>query len=350
MPPNLILTGVERELRADDVRHLIVNDAIDTATVVRELTYLRARRTALYRPLIGRQLVSEDNSVPEWAETVVVQQVKGHGQRARPMGNPGTGERGVVPTRSKTEISFKQWTFVTGYEVLDAELARAAVTGVNVRDVDVETNVRLYSEHVDQIVCVGDSLYSIPGLCNRTDVVGDNSLTYIDACDKVDTGTASYLWAVPANATEAKLMAMVYGMVKDVGALIAKVRTNSKQLYELDTIALPLSWWTAAGQTIQPMLGKTAQQVLRETYPQVRRWVPWYRLETAGHDAGTRMVGFDSTSPQVARLCISRDLYDDQAQRLAQGFGIYVPQAYTLAGILCEQPSGIAYLDGTPHA
>jgi hypothetical protein len=348
--PSPISQRREPELRDDSVRHL-VTDAIDTATIVRELTYLRERRVALYRPLIGRQLLQTDNRVPAWAETIVDQVITGFGERARPAGMPGTGRRGTVPSVKKNEKSYKQWTFVTGYSVLDADLERAQVTGVNVGDICISTNLRLYEEHVDQICAVGDADYTpaIPGLTNCADVVGENSEVYLDPVDKAPSGSPTYAWALAANATEAAQVAMIGGMVKDIGKIVDSIRTRGKQRYVCDTIILPLSYYSAAERVTNPYNGTTALEVLRKAFPEVRRWVGWYRLETAGHASDPRIVGFDSSAPEVARLSISRELFDDQAQRLSEGFGIYVPQAYTLGGVLIQVPEGIAYLDETPH-
>ena len=102
---------------------------------------------------------------------------------------------------------------------------------------------------------------------------------------------------------------------------------------------------------LNPRLGKTAMQTIRETHPTLRRIIGWSRLELADHSsAAGRIVALDSTNERVARMCISRELYDDVPQRLPDGFGIYVPQAYCLAGVIVENPQGIAYLDATPHA
>jgi hypothetical protein len=356
-----VLLRKEPELRADSslIRSLIVNDAIDTGTVVRELTYLRQRRVALYRPLVGLQVLERDSSVPAWAESIEDQIIAGFGERARPAGQPGAGRRGTVPSVKKETKTYKQFTFVTGYSVLDSDLERAQATGINVRDSVIATNLRLYEEHLDQIVAIGDtgeaSEYEIPGLCNCADVVGENSQVYLDPVSKVPSGTAAYLWAIPANsstlaANEAAVTSMVNGMIADIAKIIDQIRTQGKQRYQCNTILLPLSYYSAASRLIQPHTSQTALELLRKAFPEITRWFPWYRLETASHTSGPRIVGFDSSAPEVARLSISRELYDDQPQRLSEGFGIYVPQAYTIAGVLIQVPAGIAYLDSVPHS
>jgi hypothetical protein len=324
-------------------------DAIDTATVQRELTYLRARRAELYRPLIGETVLIADTSVPPWAETIEVQVTRGMGERARPMGRPGAGRRGTPPTVKKESTTFKQWSFVTGYEVWDDDLERAQRTGINVRDSAVATNMRLYNEHIDELVCDGDTTLGIPSLCSRDDVVGENSEVFLDPTDKVATGSASYAWAIPSDLSEAGLSAMFWGMVKDVCKVANQIKEQSKQNFTCDTMLLPDTWLSAASQVVHPFLGKTAMEQVRAACPDVRRWLGWWKLRTAGNGGGGRIVGFDSTNDRVARLCISRRLTDDQPQRLSEGFGIYVPQRYTVAGVLVEQPQGIAYLDETPH-
>jgi hypothetical protein len=350
--PGIKLSG-ERELRNDDIRFTI--DSIDSGTIVRELTYLRARRQQQYRPLKFRTILSVDSSIPAWAETYETQMVKGFGERARPMGK--LGRRGTAPSVLKTTTTYRLWDFVTGYEVKDKDLQRAGATGINIQSIAMTVNARAAEEHLDQIAAVGDTADGlvIPGLANCSDVVGENSLTYLDPVDKVASGGASYGWAVPTNASVDAVNAMIQGMSRDISKLVNQIETQSKQIYTCDTVVIPNTWLAAAQQTIHLYTGRNALSYIRDANPQVQRIIGWQQLETAGHrNIGDtaywkRAVGFDSRAEEVARMIIPRELFDDTPQRLAEGFGIYVPQMYSVGGVCIEMPCGIAYLDSAIH-
>jgi len=292
----------------------------------RELDFFLKERVQRFRPKKFRQIMRIDSSVPEWAERVEIQKIAMYGD-VRPTSHIGS-DKLMMPTFDRSQNFLSVVEFEAGYDVRDGDLARAAQVGLTALPAKkAAANQTRAEEILEEIAAVGNA--------NNTDwptLYGIANNASVTATDSPTDG-----WA-DSTATSV--------ILNDLHGLVDNVYTGSKELYPADTVLLPVtSYRFVARKRIGDGTSDTILEAFLRQNPDVKRVIPWYKLETAGSGGTTtkRAVAFHSLSEESPRMIIPRELTDHQPKR--ELFGYVVGQTMRTAGVLIESTLMVRYLD-----
>lgn len=289
-----------------------------SVVLTKQLTYLLGERQKRFRPLQWRNFLPIKGGIPGWAESVEIIKVSPNGT-AEPVPHQMGNQKAPTPTLDRSSGTLPMREFALAYQVFQAELDRAAVTGINVSTTATLTNARIAEEFLDKIAAgVGGATFGLPGLTSSADVP---VLTLASGGD----------WT---NADEEEILI-------DIGDAIYAVRENSKQLHTANRVILPDNRYKILTNRVVEG-GRTLLQAAQDAHPGVQ-FLDWYKLRTAGAGQVTRMVALDA-SEDVASMLMSFELKDGEPLKIHGGFEVM--QTMRTGGVLIEQPLGIVYADG----
>lgn len=291
--------------------------ATDTAFITRQLTWLLEETHALYRPAFWRSFIRKTSNIPTWVQKVQITTVQDF---ARLVPSQYLGAALPKPTLSKTEKLVNMVSFLCGYDLMDRDVDRAAMTGTNVSSALPRANSTAAEQLLDTIASIGDPFgLGMVGLFNNTDVATVSG-----------TGTA---WA---SATFAQILS-------DCNGLVNAIAVGSLQNFKGDTLLVPLAQYQLMSST-RSSFDRTVLEVFMTQNPTIRRVAPWDRLKTAGSGGVTRACAFDSTAPEGPQMLVSKELTSNPA--LPKQFGVEIAQEMICGGVLIEQAQSVKYMDG----
>lgn len=286
--------------------------------LTKQLTFLLGERQKRFRPLAWRSFLPIKSGIPGWAESVEIIKVSPNGT-AEPVPHQMGNQKAPMPSLDRTSGTLPMREFALAYQVFQAELDRAAVTGINVQASSVLANARIAEEFLDKIAAgVGGATFGLPGLTSSADV-------------PVLTLASGGAWDLASDEE----------ILVDLGDMIYAVRENSKQLHTCNRVLLPDNRYKILTQRVVEG-GRTLLQAAQDSYPGVT-FVDWYKLRTAGAGSVTRAVAMDA-SEDVASMLMSFELRDGEPLKIHGGFEVL--QSMRTGGVLIEQPTAIVYADG----
>lgn len=289
-----------------------------SAVVVRETTHILARRAQMYTPSRFRSILRVDNSVPSWAEELELQQVKAY---AEPMPVNDSTNQLPKPTFTKDKLTIKVVEYGLAYELNDKALERAQRTGENLPARAAIANQTAAEQHLDRLAAVGDTTFGTLGLMNQ-------SITPVTL--------PSGVWNAAADGED---------ILADMHFLADSVWDTSKEIFEADTLIIPLARWSIIRSKRLTTGSGVAETVLtaflRES--NVSKVIPWRRANGVGAGGKDRVCAFNSQAEEVASMIIPEEFHDGTPHRLLRA--VEVPQFYSAAGVLSHYKQGIAYGD-----
>jgi hypothetical protein len=286
-----------------------------------QLNHVLTVRAQQYRPAFFRQILNVSHDVPSWAEYLEVDTITDFAE-FKPINSYQTSF--PTPTEEKDVSKIKIAGFGAAYSVTDDDLDRAEQTKVNVSASRPLANQRRSEQILESIAAIGYAPLKLLGLLNQ-----DADLYTL----KTKTG-GGVAWSAASLAAE---------LLDDLEGILYQGYVNSKQLYTLDTIVLPVEQYAIAGKKRNSTTGRSVLQDFTEGHPGVRIF-PWQPCKTAGDASVTRMAAFDSKAPEVATMYIPQELRDSAPVRGHTGFS--VAQIFKTAGVLSQVVEGIVYADG----
>jgi hypothetical protein len=310
-----------------------------TILLQKQLDYVAAQRVQLFRPSIFRSLIPVDGSVPTWADRVQHSEIRISGE-ANPQRIGATGPIGQLPrptlSRADAYINVLHFGYSYGYSIFDLE--RAAQTKVNLPATEATATQDIVERFLDSMVAGEQTAaHGLPGLVNQTaTAVAFNgaavaTASLLTACAKAGGGTT---W-VGATYEE---------IARDVESAIQRVNLNTLQTYEANLVAMCPDRMFYLRTTRHTIQGVTLLSTLQAAYPGVR-FVQWQRLSDKDvATTGPRLVVM-ATGEQIARVIIPQELKDETP--VQQPLAVLIPQWMSTAGVLCETPQAICYVDGT---
>lgn len=310
-----------------------------TILLQKQLDYVAEQRIQLFRPSVFRSIIPVDGSIPTWADRVQHSEIRISGE-ANPKRIGATGPIGQLPrptlSRADAYINILHFGYSYGYSIFDLE--RAAQTKINLPAAEATATQDTVERFLDSMVAGEQTAAEgLPGLVNQTatavlfDDAAVATASLLTACAKAGGGTT---W-VGATYEE---------IARDVECAIQRVNTNTLQTYEANLCAMSVERMFYLRTTRHTIQGVTLLSTLQAAYPTVR-FVAWNRLKTkdvAG--TGPRMVVM-ATGPQIARVIVPQELKDETP--IMQPLAVLIPQWFSTAGVLCETPQAICYVDGT---
>jgi hypothetical protein len=292
----------------------------------RELDYLYAQRVERFRERKFRQILPKAGKVPQWAERVEIQKIKMYGD-VRPTVRGGSNKP-MMPTLDRGQGFLAIFEFEAAYDIRDGELEQVAQLGLGSLPVKkASANQTKAEEILDSIAAVGstgqDGWPTIPGLANNADAVTDKTTAAGNWTDATDPAT----------------------ILDELHTLADQVNINSKQIFESDTLLLPITTYKFLNRKrIGDGTTDTIMSAFRKEAPKIRRVIEWNPLETAGASSGKRAIAFDSVSEESPKILIPRELTDHEPARSM--FGYEIGQTMRTGGVLIENHNSVAYLDG----
>lgn len=293
-----------------------------SAVLVQQLTYLLQQRRRLYRPLQWRSIVPIKTGIPHWAENVTVYKVTENSNEPVPhqIGN----QKAPIPSLDRSGGSLKLAEYALGIQIWDADLERKERTGIDVQTSATLANQRATEEFLDKIASIGHTIYALPGMLSSVDV-------------PLVTITGNW-----AGAETAGTIAAMNGVLLDIAKVIFAVFDNSKNLLKATQLLIPDNIYQILTRNFHPTSGTSWLNLAQAANPGVR-FVPWFKLRTAGAGGVTRMVAGDFTEDVLSMLMVN-ELTDGAPLRIHGGFEVL--QTVKTGGVLIEQPQGLAYADG----
>ena len=298
-----------------------------SAVLIQQLTYLLGTRKRLYRPLQWRSILPIKTGIPKWAQNVQIYKITENSNEPVPhqIGN----QKAPIPSVDRTGGSLKLMSFDLMYQIWDEDLTRKQVTGIDVEASSVLANQRAFEEFLDGIASIGSSKYTLPGLLNSGDV---------------DIVSINGAWAtlITAANTNDLMVAALKKITNDIGDLLYRIRTNSKNALSGTAVVIPDAKYQLLTQNFHPTSGASFLELIQKAFPGVR-FVPWYRCNTAGAGSATRMCAGDFTEDVLSMLMVN-EITDGAPLRVHAGYEVL--QNVGTGGVLIEQPQGLAYADG----
>lgn len=268
-------------LRADGAYRV---DAVgDTMYLARELENVSAQTyDVLYNPIMGREIMSFVMDIPEGAESDSYDMYDGYA-KAEWIDNY---ESTVGNTDAfKTHVNARCRSFGSHYKYTDQDLAAAAMAG-NGRSLDRERAKRARLAHeqfLDDLIAVGDSTRSIPGLLN-----GCNASPSTSQPIKLTTRAGANTWT-GGSVTVADIH-------KDLTKLAQFPEQASKGNFKANTLLLPLSQKPLLATPFSSLNGQTILSVWLEGQKDITDVKFWWRNDTASAIGGPRAFAYQSGS------------------------------------------------------
>ncbi len=310
-----------------------------TILLQKQLDFVAAQRVQLFRPSVFRSIIPVDGSVPTWADRVQHSEIRISGE-ANPQRIATTGPVGDLPrptlSRADAYINILHFGYSYGYSIFDLE--RAAQTKINLPATEATATQDIVERFLDSMVAGEQTTaQGLPGLVNQTATAvafngaGVATASLLTACVKAGGGTT---W-VGATYEE---------IARDIECAIYRVNLNTLQTYDANLVVMTPDRLFYLRTTRHTLQNVTLLSTLQAAYPGVR-FVAWKRLD--GKDVATtgpRLLVM-ATGEQIARVIIPQELKDESP--IVQPLAVLIPQWMSTAGVLCETPQAICYVDGT---
>jgi hypothetical protein len=293
-------------------------DAGETATFTRALQHVQAQVfNVLYSPLKSRMFIPKGESPHNGADTFVW-----HSWSLIGMAKIITNYADDLPSSSAfaTEHTTPFRSLGASYHYSIQDIRRAAKSGSPLNAQKAVAARESIENAIDEVLAIGNAAHALPGMLTN-DNVPDVA---------ADTGS----W----TASTAALL-----ILRDVNKLIATVGIQSLQRHAATAVLFPPSMFELLSTPMTADNTQTILQVLKAQHPGVQ-FDQWWRLETAGTDAGPMLVAYER-STRVLEAVISQE-FEQFAPQL-MNLAIKIPCHARVGGTVVHYPLGMAYMSLT---
>ena len=179
---------------------------------------------------------------------------------------------------------------------------------------------------LDDVICFGDSDAGLPGFINNAQITPSNV--------PADGTGASTLFA---NKTPDQIL-------RDMFEICNALSNNSLDEFRATDLLLPLAQFNYVSATrASTQSDKTILQIFKQNFPYPVAVTPWYKLTGSGTGSTNRMIAFER-DPEVLGVSIQEEF--DMLPPQEHGLIVEVPCTLVTAGVLIDQPLGVAFRDG----
>jgi hypothetical protein len=298
-------------------------DANETAILTRQIEHVRAKTFSVqYAECIARQFIPAATDIPSWASHVVEVIYDSFGQARLGGSYSDDAPRADIIA---SESSFKVYSLFSAYGWNLAELRAALGTGVPLNELKAGMARRMIEVATDEILALG----KLSGVGQDVGLKGISNLTGATLLASTATGTS---W-VGGTAAE---------ILKDLNALVRKSGSDTKQLYESDTLLVPVREHDIMTSTYYSTQNEnTVLDVFKKNNPQISVF-KWNRLDGAGASSANRLIAF-KRSPEVLEAVVPQEF--EQLAPEQRNFETIVNCHSRVGGVRVHQPKAVVYMD-----
>lgn len=299
-------------------------DAGETATIARQLLYVKARTYDVKYPMFkARDFIPVSHDIPSGAETWSYFQWDMYGM-AKIIANYATDFPRADVVKKEFTQAIKSLGSSYAYTVQDmrriAFMGQAGGGQIDTKRAGAAR--RTIEAAIDDIAAVGNADAGFSGLVNNANV----------PILAAPVGT----WAT-ATALE---------IIGDLNALVQKVITQSNEVEQPDTLLLPTAEFGIITATPYSAFGdRTIATWFLNNTPYIRNADQWIKLNLANAGGtGGRLLAY-RRDPEVLTLEIPQEFEQFQAQ--VEGMTYQVPCHARIGGVAIYYPLAMCYMDGT---
>jgi hypothetical protein len=299
-------------------------DAGETATITRQLLYIKARTYDVKYPMFkARDFIPVSHEVPSGAETWAFWQWDMYGM-AKIVANYATDFPRADVVKRETQQAIKSLGSSYAYSIQDMRrIAFMAPQGGGQLDVKRAAAARRSIEaSIDDIAAVGNPDAGFSGFINNPNV----------PVFAAPTGG----WAV----------ATALQMIGDLNALVQKVIVQTNQVEIPDALLFPIAEFQILTQTPYSTLAdRTVATWFLANNPYIQDIDQWIKLnkQNAGKTGGRIMCY--RRDPEVVTLEIPQEF--EQFQPQLEGMEYQIPCHARIGGVAFYYPLACVYMDGT---
>lgn len=299
-------------------------DAGETATITRQLLYIKARTFDIKYPMFkARDFIPVSHEVPSGAETWAYWSWDMYGM-AKVIANYATDFPRADVVKKEFSQQIKSLGSSYSYTVQDMRrVAFMAPQGGGQLDVKRAASARRAIEAaIDDIASVGSPDSGFTGFVNNTNV----------PVFAAPTGN----WAV----------ATALQIIGDMNAMVQKVITQSNQVEIPDTVLFPIAEFQIITQTpFSTLADRTVATWFLINNPYIQDLDQWIKLnnQNAGHTGG-RIVCY-RRDEEVVTLEIPQEF--EQFQPQMEGMEYQIPCHARIGGVAFYYPLAAVYMDGS---
>ena len=288
----------------------------------------------LFAGMLGRRYVPLVEGIPEWANVHTFRMYETTG-RAKVIG-PNSNDLPRVGVRA-TELSRTIKQIATSYEWTVREIQQAAATGAPLDQMTVLASRSAVARETDDLIALGNPLYSIEGLLNATGVLSSTPST------KSGTGAGTkWIRTVAVSPDE---------ILGDINRLVSETRTALKQagsevpIFGKFTLLIDsLNYSYIATTPRSSTSDTTILQYAIKNNPWIESIEEWFQCDTADTaGTGPRMVCYPRDP--LALGCIVPQEYTSLNPQ-EEGLKIVVPATGSCGGTIIRYQVAVRYMDG----
>ncbi len=300
-------------------------DANEAATLARQLLAINAKEVnQLFTKLKANLFIPIDGSIPTGASSYTTQ-VFGQVGSAKIVTNYAND----FPTSetSMTEVLKPLRSIGNGYFYTIQDLRAAAMSGRPIEQRRA-TNARMVHDRtIEQIAAKGDATHGLPGFLTNSDV------------DALAAGSELVGGWDSADPDE---------IYSDLGIIVSTVTTQSQDLFEGNTLVLPLEAYEIASKTPYSTLnGESVLSVWMKSNPHIKNVDSWAQCDNKddliSNSSKTRAVCYDR-NPMVLDQKVSQAFEQFAPQQEHMQFNVDCHSRH--GGTMIYYPLGVIYADG----
>jgi hypothetical protein len=305
-----------------------------------QLKAVEQARIQKTRPNKFRRILPVSGGYPAWVTTIETSVIAMQGARPVLLGN-GVAKNLPRANIDKTRATIGVLKFGYSYGYTDDEVIKCQREQIELPSTLAVGNSQLVESFLDEIAAgyyltgtgwghtAGSASDQYPAL-GLQGLLNHASVTILTASAKASGGTA---WT---SATYEEIK-------RDVSYAIGAVYDDTLENREANLIVLPPARYRLLVESKHPVSERSVLRSLQEDFPGLR-FEQWQKTATAdAAGTGPRML-VGATGEDVARMVLPRELTDEAPMRVP--FGWEIPQQFSTAGVLIEDPTALKYVDG----
>lgn len=290
-----------------------------------QLSYIESKLyETKYQNITYPKIIPVSTEAGEWAESVTYFYMDGAGV-AKFVGSKSLDV--PVSDIGTNKVTVPVELGATGYEYSDEELRQAIQLGRPLPQLKANMSRRAVEEHTQSVYMTGDTVHSLPGFINNTNVPSGNVVN-------PGGGTA---WTTKTADQ----------ILYDINTLFGSVYENTNMVEKPDNLLLPVAQWSYIVSTPRSATSDTTiMQFVVQTSPYIMsadNIQPLNELAGAGAGATDRMMVY-TKDPDKVVAHMPMPLRYSEPQRKGRGFEI--PGEYKISGVEFRYPLSAAYADG----
>lgn len=298
-------------------------DANESVYFARQLEYIKTKTFDVKRPNLSafaRFPISTE--IPEGATTHTYRQYDTVGM-AKVVANYANDMPRADVTAKEFTLPIRSISNSYGYNV--QELRSSLMTGVNLPSKKATAATRAHQEKINQLAFSGESESGLVGLFGNTN---------IPEVTLAADGTGSSKTFASKTSTQ---------IVRDIQALINKVKTQSKGIHQPNEVWLPIDQYAyIAGLQNSAASDTTVLEFLKRNNPGVE-FYQIVELSGAGASSSNRMYALENS---IENWQMEIPMMIKQYAPQQQGLEFVIPVESRFGGVPIEYPLAFAFADG----